>query len=62
MIRTQDTAPKVPDHEQIRRDAQEHPERTPSQHADAALRIAARTYVEDLRRLMVAGRLDPEEG
>jgi hypothetical protein len=61
MIRTQDTAPKAPDHEQIRRDAQEHPERTPSEHEAAARTIAAVSYREEVRRLMAAGTLDPEE-
>ena len=52
MTTSKNTAPtaKVPDHELIRLDAAAHPERTPSQHEDAARRIAARTYVEDLRR------------
>ncbi len=45
------TAPKVPDHELIRRDAAAHPERTYSEHFEAARRIAGRTYVEDLRRI-----------
>ena len=45
------TAAKLPDHEAIRRDAADHPERTPSQHEDAARRIAAAGYVEDMRRI-----------
>ena len=39
------------DHQLIRLDAQEHPERTPSQHEDAARTIAAAGYVEDMRRI-----------
>ena len=45
------TAPKLPDHELIRRDAAAHPERSYSEHIEAARRIAGRTYVEDLRRI-----------
>ena len=45
------TAPRVPDHELIRRDAAAHPERLPSEHVEAAREIAGRTYVEDLRRI-----------
>jgi hypothetical protein len=45
------TTPKLPDHELIRRDAAAHPERSYSEHVEAARRIAGRTYVEDLRRI-----------
>ncbi len=48
------TATKLPDHEAILRDAAEHPERTPSEHEDAARRIASATYREDLRRISPA--------
>lgn len=48
------TAPRLPDHELIRRDAAAHPERTPSEHEAAARRIAGRTYREDLRRISPA--------
>ncbi len=48
---TAPTAPKLPDHELIRRDAAAHPERTYSEHIEAARAIAGRPYVEDLRRL-----------
>jgi hypothetical protein len=58
MTTTNHTAAKVPAHELIRRDAQEHPERTPSEHEDAARRIAAVSYVEDMRRIQ---RLELEE-
>jgi hypothetical protein len=45
------SAPKLPDHELIRRDAAAHPERTYSEHIEAARAIAGRAYVEDLRRI-----------
>ena len=50
MDKTQDTRP-VPDHELIRRDAAAHPERSYHEHVEAAIAIAGRTYVEDLRRI-----------
>ncbi len=55
------TATKLPDHEAIRLDAAAHPERTPSQHEDAARRIAARSYIEDLRRILRRGLVEEEE-
>ena len=61
MDRTKRTAPSVPDHEAIRLDAARHPERTPSEHEDAARRIASRTYVEDLRRIQARGLVEEEE-
>ncbi len=61
MIRTQDTAPKVPDHELIRLDAAEHPERTYSEHVEAARRIAAVSYREDLRRIQRLELVEEEE-
>ncbi len=48
---TAPNAPKLPDHELIRRDAAAHPERSYSEHVEAARRIAGRAYVEDLRRI-----------
>jgi len=45
------TAPSVPDHELIMLDARRHPERSYSEHVEAARAIAGRTYVEDLRRI-----------
>lgn len=51
MARTEHSAPRTPDHELIRRDAAAHPERTYSEHVEAAREIAGRTYVEDLRRI-----------
>ncbi len=48
---TAPNAPKLPDHELIRRDAAAHPERSYSEHIEAARAIAGRTYVEDLRRI-----------
>ncbi len=47
--------------EEIRKDAAEHPERSYREHIEAARRIAAPSYREEIRRLMVAGTLDPEE-
>jgi len=51
MIRNQDTAPSVPDHEKIRLDAAAHPDRLPSEHEAAARRIAAKIYRDDLARI-----------
>ncbi len=45
-----------PDHELIRLDAAAHPERTYSEHVEAAREIAGRTYVEDLRRVLARER------
>jgi hypothetical protein len=50
------TAPKLPDHEIIRRAAAAHPERSYSEHIEAARAIAGRTYVEDLRRIQLRER------
>jgi len=50
------TAPSVPDHELIRRDAAAHPERTYSEHVEAARSIAAETYREDLSRISPAAQ------
>jgi hypothetical protein len=47
--------PRLPDHELIRLDAA-HPERTYSEHLEAAREIAGRTYVEDLRRITPAAQ------
>ena len=54
------TVPSVPDHELIRLEAAAHPERTYSEHVDAARAIAGRTYVADLRRTQ-RRELDAEE-
>ncbi len=51
MARTEHSAPDLPDHELIRRDAAAHPERTYSEHVQAAREIAGETYREDLRRI-----------
>lgn len=56
MIRNQDTAPSVPDHERIRLGAASHPERTYSEHVEAAREIAGETYVEDLSRISPAAQ------
>jgi hypothetical protein len=55
------SAPHVPDHELIRQDAAAHPERTPSEHVEAARSIAGRTYVEDLRRVSPAAQAAPSQ-
>jgi hypothetical protein len=55
------SAPRVPDHELIRQDAAAHPERTPSEHVEAARSIAGRTYVEDLRRVSPAAQAAPSQ-
>ncbi len=47
--------------EEIRKDAAAHPERSYSEHVEAARRIAAPSYREEIRRLMAAGTSDPEE-
>ena len=59
MATTESSAPAHPptDHQCILQDAREHPERTYSEHVEAAERIAAESYREELRRLMRAGRL-----
>ncbi len=51
MDKEKDTAPRLPDHELIRRDAAAHPERTYNEHVRAARAIAGETYVEALRRI-----------
>jgi len=45
---------RLPDHELIRLDAAAHPERTYSEHVQAAREIAGRTYVKDLARISAA--------
>jgi hypothetical protein len=52
------SAPKLPDHEAIRIDAAAHPERTPSEHIEAAERLAAKEYRFSTRRLMDQDMLD----
>jgi hypothetical protein len=52
MDEQKDTAPRLPDHELIRRDAAAHPERSYNEHIRAAREIAGRTYIEDLRRVL----------
>jgi hypothetical protein len=53
---TEDSAPRLPDHELIRLDAAADLERTYSEHVEAAREIAGRTYVEDLRRISPAAQ------
>ncbi len=55
------TAPKLPDHELIRRDAAAHPERTYREHVAAAEEVAAAEYRAEIRAMMRAGTLDPDE-
>ena len=52
------TAPRLPDHERIRQDAAANPQRSYSEHVEAARAICGETYVEDLRRIQ---RREPEE-
>jgi len=54
MARTEHTAPRVPDHELIRRGAAAHPERSYSEHVEAARSIAGETYRHDLSRISPA--------
>jgi hypothetical protein len=53
---TESPATRLPDHELIRLEAARHPERTHSEHVEAAREIAGRTYVENLRRISPAAR------
>ena len=50
----EDPVPRLSDHELIRLDAAAHPERTHSEHVEAAREVAGRTYFEDLRRISPA--------
>ena len=45
------TGRSVPTHEQIRRDAAAHPERSYSEHVAASRAILRAQYLEDLRRI-----------
>jgi len=54
------TGRSVPTHEQIRRDAAAHPERTYSEHVQAAREIAGETYRKDLRRIQRRGLVEEE--
>lgn len=56
------SASRVPDHEAIRRDAAAHPERTYSEHVQAAREIAGETYREDLRRIGERERANRGDG
>ncbi len=47
---------KLPDHELIRLEAAAHPERLPSEHEDAARRIACETYRRHLSRISPAAQ------
>ncbi len=52
----------VPDHELIRQDAAAHPERTYTEHVEAARSIAGRTYVQDLKRIQERERANRGDG
>ncbi len=54
MDTSKSSASRVPDHALIRRDAAAHPERTHSEHVEAARRIAGETYRDDLARISPA--------
>jgi hypothetical protein len=56
MARTERTAPRLPDHELIRRDAAANPERSYSEHVAASRAILGEQYREDLRRIAVRER------
>jgi hypothetical protein len=60
--RENSTVPPVPTHERIRRDAAAHPERTYSEHVQAAREIAGRTLVDDLRRIQERERANRGDG
>ena len=50
------SARHLSDHELIRLDAAAHPDRLPSEHVEAARRIAGRTYRDDLARISPAAQ------
>ncbi len=52
---TKSSAPRLSDHELIRRDAAANPHRTYNEHVEAAREIAGRTFVEDLSRIQRRG-------
>jgi hypothetical protein len=56
-----DTAPRLPDHERIRRDAAAHPQRSYREHVQASRAILGAEYLEDLRRIQRRGRIEEEE-
>ncbi len=51
MDKSKSSASRVPDHELIRLDAGEHPERSYSEHVAASRAILGEQYREDLRRI-----------
>jgi hypothetical protein len=57
-----DTAPRLPDHERIRRDAAAHPERSYSEHVAASRAILGAEYQEDLRRIAERERANRGDG
>ena len=61
-MQVQDTAPHTTTvDEAIRLDATAHPERTYCEHVAAAEEIAAEEYRREIRAMMKAGTLEPEE-
>jgi len=56
------TAPPVPDHERIRRDAAAHPERSYSEHVEASRAILGEQYLDDLRRIQARERANRGDG
>ncbi len=56
MARTEHSAPRLPDHEKIRRDAAANPQRSYREHIEAARDIAGRTYRDDLARISPAAQ------
>ncbi len=54
MDHTEHNAPRLPDHELIRRDAAANPQRSYREHVEAAREIAGRTYRKDLSRISPA--------
>ncbi|CAN5741503.1 hypothetical protein BH24ACT22_BH24ACT22_18230 [soil metagenome] len=58
MDTSKNTAPRTTVDEEIRLAAAAHPERTPSEHIEAAERLAAKEYRFSTRRLMDQDMLD----
>lgn len=54
-------SPNPDDHQRILQDARQHPDRTYCEHVEAAERIAAAEYRAEVRRMMAAGTLDPDD-
>ncbi len=67
MDKRESSAPRAPRPDtgdvagRIRRDAAAHPERTYCEHVEAAEQIVAVEYRAEIRRMMAAGTLDPDD-